>query len=409
MNTTAAEAFVYLWYDSENKMFYLGKHRGSPDDSYTHSSTIWESFTKNNVPRGVSRRILAYGTHEEICILEHELLINRKKRCWDRYYNKSLGDPRYVDISGENHPNWQGGLTAKKAAQVYFDKVYGEVSRFPQYKDKEKQHLYCIEETKRLIAEGYEIRTKDVSPKAHRDLMARCWFSLSKNKRTVPIEHRSQDSWVKVSGSEKHGIATIWDYDILLFVIAQLMAAVNDGFPTGRRFQFTGYEYFKFIGRSYKIGGKAYTDIWKSLERLHHTFVETDIRMDDRKQNHTFNWLSEIKQIVEGNRHRGYEVIIPDWLYSSVVDNKMVLTIDDDYFSIKGGLERWLYMFGRKSTGHQVSSWTENTKSIYEKSGSLGSFREFKRKIKNIIEKDNLVGYEMQPVTIPAMQAYILF
>ena len=109
----------------------------------------------------------------------------------------------------------------------------------------------------------------DISPKAHRDLMQRCWFNLSKKKRTIPIEHQSQNSWVKVSGSEKHGIATIFDNDILIFVIAQLMAAVNDGRKTGQKFQFTGYEYFKFIGRK-KIGGQAYFDIWKSLERLHH-------------------------------------------------------------------------------------------------------------------------------------------
>ena len=85
-----SEAFVYLWYDAPNNMYYLGKHKGSPDDTYTHSSTIWESFTKDNIPKGVTRRILAYGTDEEMCILEHELLVNRKKRCWNRYYNNSI-------------------------------------------------------------------------------------------------------------------------------------------------------------------------------------------------------------------------------------------------------------------------------------------------------------------------------
>jgi plasmid replication initiation protein len=234
----------------------------------------------------------------------------------------------------------------------------------------------------------------DISPKAHRDLMARCWFNLSKKKRTIPIEHHSQNSWVKVSGSAEHGIATIFDYDILIFVTSQLMAQVNNGLKTKREFEFTGYEYFKFIGRK-KIGGQAYSDIWKSLERLKETTVKTDIRMGDRKRLHTFNWLSEIKQIVENDKHRGYQVVIPEWLYSSIVENKIVLTIDNDYFSIKGGLERWLYMFGRKSTGHQQSSWTESIEGIYKKSGSLGSFREFKRKIKNIIEKDNLVGYQI--------------
>jgi len=109
-----SEAFVYLWYDALNKMYYLGKHKGLPDDTYTHSSTIWESFTKDNIPEGVTRRILAYGTDEEMCILEHELLVNRKKRCWNRYYNQSLGDPRYVDQSGENNPYWKGGVSYDK-------------------------------------------------------------------------------------------------------------------------------------------------------------------------------------------------------------------------------------------------------------------------------------------------------
>ena len=36
-------------------------------------------------------------------MLEHNLLVNRKKRCWDRYHNNSLGDPRYVDQWGPNN------------------------------------------------------------------------------------------------------------------------------------------------------------------------------------------------------------------------------------------------------------------------------------------------------------------
>jgi len=121
------EAFIYIWYDAYNKMYYLGKHKGTPDDSYTHSSMSSEEFCSivphsttpinerkeffKNMPKGVTRRILAYGTDEEMCILEHKLLVNRKERCWDRYYNESLGDPRYVDTSGKGNPMW--GKTGK--------------------------------------------------------------------------------------------------------------------------------------------------------------------------------------------------------------------------------------------------------------------------------------------------------
>ena len=119
------EAFVYLWYDAPNKMYYLGKHKGSPEDSYTHSSTIWESFTKDNIPEGVTRRILAYGTDEEMCILEHELLVNRKKRCWNRYYNNSLGDPRYVDMSGENNPMYGKGAERTGENNPMYGKTWG--------------------------------------------------------------------------------------------------------------------------------------------------------------------------------------------------------------------------------------------------------------------------------------------
>ena len=55
-----------------NKKYYLGNQR-TPDVHITHSSSVWESFTKDTIPEGVSRRILAYGTDEEMCILENKL------------------------------------------------------------------------------------------------------------------------------------------------------------------------------------------------------------------------------------------------------------------------------------------------------------------------------------------------
>ena len=237
----------------------------------------------------------------------------------------------------------------------------------------------------------------DVSPKSHQDLMARNWFSLTKRKRTEPIFHQFQDNWVKITGNDEHGVATIFDNDILIFVIAQYVSAMNQGMKTGRRSQFTGYEYFKFIGKR-KTGGKGYADLWNSLQRLHHTFVETNIRLGSETKQHSFNWLSEIKQVKDGSTHRGYELVIPEWLYESITDKKMVLTLDENYFNIRGGLERWLYLFARKTSGWQSGGWTESIESIYQKSSSMGSLSEFKRKLRNIERKQSLLGYTMETI-----------
>ena len=236
--------------------------------------------------------------------------------------------------------------------------------------------------------------------------MARNWFSLAKQKRIKPIEHRFADSWVKITGNPKHGIATIFDNDVLIFVIAQYMAHLNNKNITqapGRRFLFTGYEFFQFTGKK-RFGGQRYADLWKSLERLHNTFVETNIRLENSSRNHSFNWLSEIKQTMVNGRHRGYEIVIPEWLYTSVVNHKLVLTLDDGYFDIKGGLERWLYLFARKTSGWQAGGWSESISSIYQKSGSKSSFSEFKRQLGKILQKKSILGYKVERLTLPKQQ-----
>ena len=184
---------------------------------------------------------------------------------------------------------------------------------------------------------------------------------------------------------------------MIIFVIAQYINALNHGLDVGRRFQFTGYEYFKFIGKK-KFGGKGYADLWKCLERLHHTFVETNIRVDEGRRHQSFNWLSEIKQLSDGSHHRGYEIILPLWLYEAVVEKKLVLTLDEEYFDIRGGLERWLYLFARKSSGWQSGGWAEGLYSIYKKSGSKGTFPEFKRSINKLVKRGNFLGYTIEPI-----------
>ena len=98
------KSFVYIWIDSRHPLnkFYIGHHTGSVEDKYTHSSKIFEKFTKDSTPKGVHRRILATGTLEEMVTLEHKLLTKRKNKCWDKYYNMHTGGSYGWSIVNDN-------------------------------------------------------------------------------------------------------------------------------------------------------------------------------------------------------------------------------------------------------------------------------------------------------------------
>ncbi len=127
-----SEAFVYLWYDGPNDMYYLGSHLGTPDDGYTHSSTIWEHFTEDNIPEGVTREILAAGTHKEMLVLENKLLKHiRNVGIWDKYYNNNLPGLYFSD--DETFWTW-----CRKAEKRRIERQQG-YGRTPQRKAYEKK------------------------------------------------------------------------------------------------------------------------------------------------------------------------------------------------------------------------------------------------------------------------------
>ena len=241
----------------------------------------------------------------------------------------------------------------------------------------------------------------DLSPKEAREQMERSWFDLGKKKRTTAIEHRYGDIFVNIKSDEGYGVASIFDNDILIFITSQYVEALNQGLKVGRRFKFTAYEYFSFIGRK-SISGRDYIQLWNSLQRLHHTFVETNLRMDaNSSRHHSFNYLSEISQDIQDGRHRYFSVILPEFIYENITADKSVLTLHEDYFSLSGGVERFLYLYARKSAGHQANGWTESYRSLYEKSGVRSSFGEFTRMVNRVVIKNNmkLLNYDLQITT----------
>jgi plasmid replication initiation protein len=56
----------------------------------------------------------------------------------------------------------------------------------------------------------------DIAPRDAQDLMAYPFFSLAKSRRVVPIDFRAGTIAIRVEAVPEHGMATIWDADVLI-------------------------------------------------------------------------------------------------------------------------------------------------------------------------------------------------
>ena len=63
-----------------------------------------------------------------------------------------------------------------------------------------------------------------MAPRDARDLMAYPFFA-GEVRRTAPIDFRSGNITIRVEGTQEHGIATIWDADILIWAASQIVEA----------------------------------------------------------------------------------------------------------------------------------------------------------------------------------------
>ncbi|MBL9144960.1 MAG: replication initiator protein A [Verrucomicrobiaceae bacterium] len=242
----------------------------------------------------------------------------------------------------------------------------------------------------------------DIAPKDQIDLMARCWFSLT-HGRTEAIAHEYVDNKtgiteiVRITGSSEHGIATIYDQDLLIFAISQWIDAKRLGLPTSRRIHFTPYQFFGWLGIASQ--GTAYARLKEALHRLKTTTIETTIRANVGKRTRNrvrqFSWISEWEITEEEGEVRGIEVVLAEWLFESIQDFH-VLTLDKRYFEIHGGVERWLYLYARKATGGANGTWKETFKSLYKKSASQQAYKHYANALRKLVEKNGLPGLRLE-------------
>jgi plasmid replication initiation protein len=242
--------------------------------------------------------------------------------------------------------------------------------------------------------EAFRALAADLAPRDLQDLMSYPFFSLSKSKRIRPIDYHAGDIRIRVEGTTEHGIATIWDADVLIWAASQIVEARDAGIPTSRLIMATPYEILGFVGRD--TSGRAYGGLKAALDRLQSTTVATSIRQPSSRRLHRFSWINEWKERATGEgRPLGLELVVPDWFYASVIDSSLILTIDRAYFSLTGGIERWLYRLARKHAGKQPDGWRFDFRHLHVRSGSLARYSDFAIDLRRIARVGVLPGYRM--------------
>ncbi|WP_249157129.1 replication initiator protein A [Bradyrhizobium sp. KB893862 SZCCT0404] len=248
--------------------------------------------------------------------------------------------------------------------------------------------------SERSKLDPFVVATGDASPRDQRDLMERPFFSLAKAKRTAPILYEAGDVRVEVYAVPEHGMATIWDADVLIWAASQIVEAENLGLKTSRFLRFTPYQLLTAVGR--QTGARDYKLLKGALARLQATVIRTSIRQSEHWRRHQFSWINEWEECAtRDGRVQGMEFVLPDWFYRGVIDRSLVLTIDPAYFSLTGGIERWLYRVARKHAGRQPRGWLFEVAHLHKKSGSLAKPADFAFDLRRIAARQPLPGYRL--------------
>ncbi|MCK5591928.1 MAG: replication initiator protein A [Candidatus Pacebacteria bacterium] len=236
----------------------------------------------------------------------------------------------------------------------------------------------------------------DVADAALKDIMPQMehpFYALSKKPDTKIRRYEHNGNWLEITPSVK-GLATIYDKDLLIYCISQIMEKLKRGEKVNKRVRINSKDLLIFTNRG--VGGKDYKSLSEAIDRLAGTRIKTNIVTDDEVQEDNFG-LINTSSIKRKNGLNGRllwcELELSDWVFNAIRSHE-VLTLHPDYFRLRKPLERRIYEIARKHCGQQTK-WSISVTLLYKKSGSRSSLRLFRQMLKNLLEYNHLPDYSI--------------
>jgi len=236
----------------------------------------------------------------------------------------------------------------------------------------------------------------DVADAALKDLipqMEHPFYSLSKKPDTAIRHYEHNGNWLEIVPSVK-GLATIYDKDILIYCISQIMEKLKRKEKVSQRVRITSYDLLVFTNRG--TSGRDYDALCEAIDRLSGTRITTNIRTGEEEQRDSFG-LIDAASVRRKHGHDGrlqwVEIKLSDWVFNAIRGQE-VLTLHRDYFRLGKPLERRIYELARKHCGRQ-STWQISLEILLKKSGSQSSMKRFRQHVKEIALHDHLPDYQL--------------
>ena len=252
-----------------------------------------------------------------------------------------------------------------------------------------------------LIPEKYpqgDLFICDVADAILKDIMPQMehpFYSLSKKPCTESRRYEHNGNWVEIIPTIK-GSATIYDKDILIYAISQIMAKINNGESVSQRIRINSHDLPRFTNRG--TSGRDYMSLQDSLDRLEGTRIRTNVSVDNDEQEwKAFGLIKSAgtrrKNGIDG-RLIWCDIELSDWVFEAI-EKKNVLTLHRDYFRLRKPIERRIYELARKHCGKK-QEWAISLVLLHKKSGSQATVRRFKQALKNIVKHNHLPDYSIE-------------
>lgn len=237
----------------------------------------------------------------------------------------------------------------------------------------------------------------DVADAVLKDVIAQMehpFYSLSKRPETTIREYRHNGNWLKITPSVK-GLATIYDKDILIYCISQVMAKIKKGEKVSPRVRINSRDLLIFSNRG--TAGKDYAALVEAIDRLAGTRISTNIRTGDEEQYDSFGLIdaASIRRThgLDG-RLLWCEIKLSDWVFNAIQAQE-VLTLHRDYFRLRKPIERRVYEIARKHCGQQ-EEWRIRLELLLKKTGSHSPLKRFRQMIRHVAEHNHLPDYRVE-------------